>query len=203
MEVRENYINGQYVKSKSQSFFDSVNPRTGDVIGRHPRTTQREVSNVCSIAKKQFCEWVKTSTTTRSQYFQKAAKIIGIRLKEIAKAISIETGKRLDESMEEANEVLRIASQISKKEWQTRKPKGLVAIISPYSCPLIFSSIHIIIEGNTIVLKPSEKSTLSSQIASEIYHDSGVPPGVFNVIYGNASTGSWLANNSDVDYILE
>lgn len=208
METRENYINGKYIKSKSQLFFDVLSSRSEAIFDRYPCTTQGEVDVACSIAKEQSREWVKASETTRVQYFQKSAKIIDVRLKEIAKAISIETGKGIDESTEEANEALNIASQISKEESRIlRKPKGLVAIVSPRGCSTVFSSFlssaGVIIEGNTVILKPSKEATLSAQIASEIYHDSGVPPGVFNVIYGNSSTGYWLRNNSNVDYVLE
>ena len=222
MEVKQNYISRTYVSSECRSIFDNINPSNGSVIDKYPHTTHSEVQEVCSLAKDKFYEWRNVSRFTRSEYFFKIAKILEIRKNEVAYAISLETGKSFIEASAEVNEALHmaqyvfgcgktpygemVASEISSKDcYMFRKPKGLVAVISPWNFPFAIGAFWCaapaILEGNTVVLKPSEDAPLSSQIASEIYHDAGIPAGVFNVIHGGSMTGSWLAEDRNVDHI--
>ena len=220
--VKENYINRCYVPSKAKVSVDNINPCTEKVIDSYPVTTHQEVQDVCKLAKEKFHSWKKISRVERAEYLFSVAKIIEVRQKDLAFAISSETGKSYNESVAEVNEALHmaqyafgsgrtpqgeaIASEISGKDsYMLRKPKGLVAIISPWNFPLAIGAFWCaapaLVEGNTVILKPSEDAPLSSQIASEIYHDAGIPAGVFNVIYGDGTTGDWLARDESVDHI--
>jgi len=222
METKQNYINRKYVDSEAQQFFENIDPCTGKALGKYPCTTHTEIDDVCSLAKEKFHEWKKASRVTRGEYLYNVSKIIEVRRNEIAHAISTETGKSFNESIAEVNEALHmaqyafgssktpqgesIASEISSKDcYMLRKPKGLVAIISPWNFPFAIGAFWCaapaLVEGNTVVIKPSEDAPLSTQIASEIYHDAGIPPGVFNVVHGEGRQGAWLADNDDVDHI--
>ena len=85
-----------------------------------------------------------------------------------------------------------------------RKPKGVIAIISPFNFPLAIGAYWCaapaIVEGNTVVIKPSEDAPMSTQMAVEIYQEAGLPDGVISLVHGDGVAGDLLAR-SDVDHI--
>ena len=217
-----NYYGGIFQEVKSKESFNNTDPSTEESLGEFPQTTPQEVEYVCHSAKVASKEWAALSRFKRSEYLLKVAELIEKHKDRLAKAISLETGKNLNESVAEVNEALHmaqyafslgrmpygeaIASEISEKDsYMLRKPKGLVAIISPWNFPLAIGAYWCaapaLVEGNAVILKPSEDAPLSSQIATEIYDEAGIPAGVFNLIHGDGSVGSLLAQNDNVDHI--
>jgi aldehyde dehydrogenase (NAD+) len=98
-----------------------------------------------------------------------------------------------------------VASEISDKDsYMIRKPKGVIAIISPFNFPsaigAFWCAAPAIVEGNTVVLKPSEDAPMSSQLAVEIYKQAGLPEGVINLVHGEGETGDHLVR-ADVDHV--
>ena len=85
-----------------------------------------------------------------------------------------------------------------------RRPKGVIAIISPFNFPLAIGAYWCaapaIVEGNTVILKPSEDAPLSTELAVQIYEEAGLPKGVVNLIHGKGETGDALIHE-DVDHI--
>ena len=151
----------------------------------------------------------------------KVAQIIERRREELATVISLETGKNYNESIAEVNEALHmaqfafgsgryshgeaVASEIEDKDaYMLRKPKGVISIISPFNFPLAIGAYWCaapaIVEGNTVVIKPSEDAPMSTQLAVEIYEEAGLPHGVINLVHGCGDTGS-LLSHADVDHI--
>ena len=217
-----NYFDGTFHQIESNLRFQNIDPCTEKSIGEFPQTSFKEVNYVCESAKKSFVTWRELSRVKRAEYLLKVAEILAERKEELATAISLETGKNYNESIAEVNEALHmaqyafslgrmpygemVASEISDKDcYMLRKPKGLVAIISPWNFPLAIGAFWCaapaLLEGNTVVLKPSEDAPLTSQLATEIYHDAGLPEGVFNLIHGDGTVGNWLALNNNVDHI--
>jgi len=217
-----NYYDAEFHARKPDSKFYNINPSTEKPIGEFPITSSDEVSHVCESAKKAFKEWRQVSRFKRGEYLLRVAEIVEKRKEELATAISLETGKNYNESVAEVNEALHmaqyafslgrmpcgeaVASEISEKDsYMLRKPKGLIAIISPWNFPLAIGAFWCaapaIVEGNTVILKPSEDAPLSSQIAAEIYQEAGIPAGVFNLIHGDGEVGDLLARNDNVDHI--
>ena len=138
----------------------------------------------------------------------RVAQIIERRKEELAKVISLETGKNYNESVAEVNEALHMAqfafgsgryshgeavsSEIADKDaYMLRKPKGVIAIITPFNFPLaigmFWNAAPSIVEGNTVVIKPSEDAPMSTQMAVEIYEEAGLPHGVINLVHGLGS----------------
>jgi len=217
-----NYFDGMFHQIESNLRFKNIDPCTEKPIGEFPQSSFKEVDYVCESAKKSFAEWKELGRVKRAEYLLKVAEILEERKEELATAISLETGKNYNESIAEVNEALHmaqysfslgrmpygemVASEISDKDsYMLRKPKGLVAIISPWNFPLAIGAFWCaapaLVEGNTVILKPSEDAPLTSQLATEIYHDAGLPEGVFNLIHGDGIVGSWLASNNNVDHI--
>ena len=217
----KNYIDGQFVESNSDSLFNNTNPCDGGSLGSFPNSLSGEVDEACVAARTSLDEWRAKSRVQRAEYLYRVAELIEIRHEEIAKIISIETGKNHNESIAEVNEALHmaqyafgsgrtpqgesIASEIPEKDaYMLRKPKGVVAIISPWNFPLAIGAFWCaapsLVEGNTVIIKPSEDAPYTSQLAMELYDEAGVPPGVINLVHGDGSVGDYLAKH-EVDHI--
>ena len=220
MFTGKNYINGEWV-SNYEKTYEKINPSTQKPLGNFPLTDDDEVGRTVAIARSKFKEWKKQSRFSRSNYMDKVAQILERRRDEVAKIISLETGKNYNESIAEVNEAIHMAqlafasgryphgeavsSEIAEKDaYMLRKPKGVVAIVSPFNFPIAIGAFWCaapaIVEGNTVVLKPSEDAPMSSQVALEIYEEAGLPAGVFNLIHGDGEAGDALVSG-DVDHI--
>ena len=219
--IGHNYVDGKFVESQSESTFDKLDPCTEQELATFKNTTKEEIDAAYECARKAFYEWRSVSRVQRAEYMYNIAKLIEERREKLAGVISLETGKNYNESIAEVNEALHmaqyafgcgrmpqgeaIASEISEKDaYMLRKPKGVVAIISPWNFPLAIGAFWCaapaLVEGNTVILKPSEDAPYTSQMAIELYHDAGVPPGVINLIHGDGTVGDYLARK-DVDHI--
>ena len=217
----QNYINGEFVNSNSDSFFDNTDPCTEGSLGQFFNSTKSEVDEAYNAARNSLAEWRAMSRVQRAEHLYEVAKLIERRRDELAFAISYETGKNYNESIAEVNEALHmaqyafgsgrtpqgecIASEIPEKDaYMLRKPKGVVAIISPWNFPLAIGAFWCaapsLVEGNTVIIKPSEDAPYTSQLAMELYDEAGVPPGVINLVHGDGSVGDYLAKH-EVDHI--
>ena len=218
--IGQNYVGGKFYHPFHETF-KNINPATEFVLGEFPLTTHSEVKEVTLVARRAFKKWKDVSRLARAEYFYKISKIIEDRRDEIARIISLETGKNYNESIAEVNEALHmaqfafgsgrtpvgeaVASEIADKDsYMLRKPKGVIAIVSPFNFPVAIGAFWCaapaLVEGNTVILKPSEDAPMSSQICAEIFHEAGLPEGVFNLIHGDGSTGDALVKG-DVDHI--
>lgn len=213
-----NYINGDFVYTRPD--FSSINPSTEESIGSFPQSTTTEVGEAILAARKAFPLWKNISRVKRAEYLDTLAQLIKNNTERITHAISLETGKNLNESKAEVIEALHmvqysagkgrepygqiISSEIAAREsYIIRKPKGVVGIISPWNFPFainFWTSAPALLEGNTVILKPSEDSPMVGQIIAELYNEAWFPPGVFNLIHGNGEVGADLVSG-DVDHV--
>jgi aldehyde dehydrogenase (NAD+) len=215
----KNYINGQFEEESEN--YENINPATEEVLGLFPKSSEDVVNRAVGVAREAFEKWKRVSRIERAEYMLRVAAILGRRTWEVAEAISLETGKNFNESIAEINEAIHmaqytfgsgrtpqgeaLASELAEKDsYMLRKPKGVIAIISPFNFPVaiggFWCAAPAIVEGNTVVLKPSEDAPYSSQLCAEIYNEAGIPDGVFNVIHGEGEAGDALVH-ADVDHI--
>lgn len=218
----KNFIDNEFDNSEKDQFFNAENPSTEEIYGTFPQSTANDIGRAVSSARKAFSKWKLESRVRRAEYFDKLASLIQANHDLLKQAISIETGKNLNESHAEVNEALHMcqvvaamgrqsigecfASELASKDsWVVRKPRGVVAVISPWNFPLAIGSFWCaapaIVEGNTVVHKPSELTPMVNQIVAQLYQLAGFPNGVFNLIHGDGYVGEQLVH-SDVDVIL-
>jgi len=216
----QNYINGCFTDSCGETF-ESIDPATGEVLGIFAESTDKDVESAYQFARDSFYGWREYSRIQRAEYFLKLANLIIERRDEIARVISLETGKVYNESIAEVNEALHmahyafsagrmpygeaIASELPEKDaFMLRKPKGVVAVIAPFNFPFaiggFWCAAPALVEGNTVILKPSEDTPWVGQLTAELYHEAGFPPGVFNVVQGDGEVGDELIHK-DVDHV--
>ena len=215
----KNYINGEW-RDVTESY-ETVNPATEEVYGTFPNRVE-EAGLAVTAARESFDSWRKESRVRRAEYFDVLAQLIKRDHDKLKDAISIETGKNLNESHAEVIEALHmcqfaaasgreafgtcVASGLPTKDaYVIRKPRGVVAVISPWNFPLaigsFWSSAPALVEGNTVVHKPSELTPMVNQIVAELYQEAGFPAGVFNLVHGDGKVGATLVRG-DVDVIL-
>lgn len=213
-----NYIDGDFCPTRVD--FSDDNPSTGESLGMFPRTDEEELKGAILAAKRAQKKWRNVSKEDRAALFSKLYKLIKRDCDKIAEVISMETGKTLEESFKEVTEAIDFCQHISlipwmrdkndikivsKNSYTTRKPKGVVAVISPCNLPVYIGSIWLsasaIIKGNTVIHKPSELAPYSAQILTQLYDEAGFPSGVYNLVHGDGIVGYNLVR-SDVDCVL-
>jgi len=218
--IGKNFVDGSWIAQRED--FLSYNPSTEEIIGGFPQTNSEEITHSLKVARKGFDVWRKISKVKRADYFWSLCKILEQRVGDVAKAISLETGKNLNESKAEVIEALHMAqycfgkgretsgdivpSEIAEKDcYIVRKPKGVVAIIAPWNFPFAIGGFWCagpsLIEGNTVVFKPSELTPMVGQITAELFDQAGFPKGVFNLIHGDGEVGAKIVNSDLVDHI--
>lgn len=216
-----NYINGQFAPRRFTGEFDNINPANGEVIGKFPQTHPEDIRFTYQKTRKAFNSWKNVSRLQRAEYLDKVATLVKKNKNELAKIISKETGKNYNESIAEVNEALHmaqfafgsgrtptgeiVASELAEKDsYMIRKPKGVVAIISPFNFPVAIGAFWCaapaLVEGNTVIIKPSEDAPWSTHFCAKLYHEAGIPEGVFNVIHGDGKVGDALVHE-DVDHV--
>jgi len=221
----KNYINGKWYQASypanPQKTFPKINPVTEEIIGHFPETNQKTVWDAVAAARKAQKSWRQLSRVKRAEYFENLIGVLNSFRTEITNTICLETGKNFNEANAEFNEAVHmaqytfaqarepygtfVASEIADKDITVfRKPKGVVAVIAPWNFPFaiggFWTSAPAILEGNTVVFKPSEDAPLTGQLIAQLYQCAGFPEGVFNLIHGHGGTGDSLVQ-AQVDHI--
>jgi aldehyde dehydrogenase (NAD+) len=223
MQCGKNYIGRVYYEAESSlNKFYSINPSTEVILGEFSQSSQPQITLAVDTAKKAFQSWRKVSRVVRAEYFDTLCQLIKSKKDDLIRCISLETGKTKNESLAEVNEALHmaqytfgmgrmlcgnlLASEIAEKETSIiRKPKGVVAIITPWNFPFAIAGFWLaapaILEGNTVVFKPSEDTPMVGDMIAELYDLAGFPPGVFNLIHGTGDIGEKLVKCESVNHI--
>jgi acyl-CoA reductase-like NAD-dependent aldehyde dehydrogenase len=219
------FINNAFIESASGRKFETVNPANGQIISQISEGNENDIEKAVTAARKAFTDgskWSKTSGGRRGKYLWKISELITKNVDELAYLETIDCGKPISETKGieipvTADIFAYYAGAASKIEGETipvngnyfnytlREPLGVIGLIIPWNFPLITAARKIaaaLAAGNTVVVKPSEFTPLSTLKLAEIIAESGLPEGVFNVVTGfGKSAGAALVNHPDVDGI--
>ncbi len=218
MEVLKNYINGEWVESKSTDILDVVNPATTEVIGRVPLSTSDEVRAAIKAAKDAFPEWRETPPLTRARYMFRLKDLMEEHFEDLGRTIVMEEGKCIDEGRGEvrrAIENVEVAAGIPAlmmgyssediapgiDEECVRQPLGVCCAIPPFNFPLmvpLWFAPYALACGNTYIVKPSEQAPLSQNRLFELFDEAGFPEGVINLVNGAKGVVDTLLESPDV-----
>jgi betaine-aldehyde dehydrogenase len=212
----ENFIGGKAVAANASE--DVLNPATGSAIATAPLSEISEVDAAVASAKKAFETWSVTTPQDRSLAMLKIADAIEARGDEFAKLESDNVGKPIEYAKEEIPAVVDcirfFAGAVRNMEGKPageymegytsmirREAIGVVGQIAPWNYPLMMAAWKIgpaLAAGNTIVLKPSEFTPVTSALLAEVVSEF-VPDGVFNVVFGHGDpVGQHLVTHPDV-----
>ena len=218
------FIGGRYVDSISGATFTRVNPANGEVLAQVAACDTRDIDAAVASARVAFESgvWAKQSPRARKKVLLRFAALIEENLEELALLETLDTGKPIRDSLNVdipatvnciqwfAEAVDKIYGEVAPTDHNalaliTREPLGVVGAIVPWNFPLIMAAWKIgpiLAAGNSLVLKPSEKSPLSAIRLAQIASEAGIPDGVFNVVPGlGMPAGKALALHMDVDGI--
>jgi aldehyde dehydrogenase (NAD+) len=210
------YINGEWVVPLSKTTMNVINPANEDSIGKIILANELDVNLAVAAAKSAFSSFSQTSKEERLKLLKTLLEISKKRLPELAKVISLEMGAPMTMSLElqadaavghlegyiEALINQQEREKLSNGDVQVREPVGICGLITPWNWPvnqIALKALPALAAGCTCVLKPSEFTPLSSVMYSEMIHDAGFPPGVFNMIQGDGPlAGATLSKHPDI-----
>ena len=193
-------------------------PATGAQTAEVVLATTKDVDHVVETAVTAFASWRDTSLTARSRILFAFRELADKHRDDLAAAITAEHGKVLEDARGEVArgiEVVEFACGIPhllKGEFSEdvstgvdassiRQPLGVVAGITPFNFPVMVPMWMYPVAiacGNTFVLKPSERDPSPSELVADLWHDAGLPDGVFNVVHGDAESVNALLDHPKV-----
>jgi succinate-semialdehyde dehydrogenase/glutarate-semialdehyde dehydrogenase len=199
------YIDGQFIEAGDRKVQDVVNPANCAVLGQLPHASEHDLEQALQSAHKAFQSWKKSSPMERSAILRKVAQLTRDRAADIARAMTLDQGKPLAESMGEviscadhadwhAEECRRIYGRVISprspdvRQFVLREPIGVCVAFTPWNFPYnqaIRKVAAAIGAGCTIVLKGPEDSPSAVMAIAQMFHDAGLPPGVLNLVWGD------------------
>jgi gamma-glutamyl-gamma-aminobutyraldehyde dehydrogenase len=217
-------IGGQRVESASGATFDKYSPIDNRRLGAVTRGGAADIDAAVAAARAAFDDgrWAHRPPAARKRVLQRFAELILAARDELALLETLDMGKPIQYSRSvdvpsTARTIAWYAEAIDKVYDEiaptgrnalalvTREPMGVIGCIVPWNYPMIMASWKLgpaLATGNSVVLKPSEKSPYTALRLAELAFEAGLPPGVFNVVpgYGHEA-GEALALHMDVDAI--
>ena len=227
-EITNNFINGAYTAGSSQKLFENHSPIDGSLVAKVYEASEADVDQAVIAAHNALKgPWQELTTTERCDLLHGVADGIDRKFEIFLEAEMADTGKprslagTIDIPRGAANfrifaDLVRNASQhvyhqdtgggAGALNYTVRKPKGVIAVISPWNLPLLLMTWKVapaLACGNTIVAKPSEETPSSASLLGEVMNEVGIPAGVFNVVhgFGPGSAGEFLTRHPLVDAI--
>ncbi|AAZ54317.1 gamma-aminobutyraldehyde dehydrogenase [Thermobifida fusca] len=211
-----NFINGEYVDSVDGRTAPVVNPATGEAYAEAPVSTAEDVDRAFRAAADAFENgWRDSTPAERQIILNKIADAVEERADELVAAEVENCGKPVKATREEeiwqVTDALRFFAGAARvlegkaageymadhTSWIRREPIGVVGQITPWNYPMAMAAWKIgpaLAAGNTIVLKPSDTTPVSTLLLAEIAAEF-LPPGVFNVVTGDRDTGRALVDH--------
>ena len=216
MEKIANFINGKSVQSSSGETTQIVDPSTGKAYAEAPKSNQADIDAAMSAAANAFEEWRDTTPSERQRALLKIADAIESRAEEFIATETKNTGKPL--GLTASEEIPPMVDQIrffagaarnlegkSAGEYMRgmtsfirREPIGVCAQVTPWNYPMmmaVWKWAPAIAAGNTVVLKPSETTPMSTILMANVMSEF-LPNGVFNVVTGERETGKMLIDHA-------
>jgi len=218
----KNYINGKFVDAASADAVVVENPATGATISEIPDSPAEVIDRAVQAANAAQPSWAKVPPIERARHLRAIAAGIRERQEEIARIIAEEQGKVLPLARVEvaftadyidymSEWARRIEGEIipSDRPYENiflfRAPIGVIGGILPWNFPFFLiarKAAPALVTGNTIVIKPSEETPNNAAVFAEIVDKVGLPPGVFNIVYGRgATTGLALTSHPGIGMI--
>jgi len=222
-KVFKNFINGEWVEARSGKAIEDRNPANRDeLIGMFPASGPEDVAQAVDAAKAAYKKWRLTPAPKRAEMLFHAAEILVKRKEDYSIEMTRDMGKVLAETRGDVQEAIDMTylmagegrrqfghttpSELPNKfAMAVRAPVGVAGMITPWNFPMAIPSwkaMPALICGNTVVLKPAEDTPLSTYNLTQVLAEAGLPPGVFNVVFGlGPDAGAPILTNPGVDLV--
>lgn len=218
-------VNGQHCDALSGETFDCISPVDGRVLGKVASCDQADADQAVKVARASFESgvWSRMAPAKRKNIMVRFANLLDAHAEELALLETLDMGKPISDALAVdvpgASRAIRWSGEAIDKIYDevaatphnelglvTREPVGVVAAIVPWNFPLIMTAWKLgpaLATGNSVIVKPSEKSPLTAIRMAELALEAGIPAGVLNVLPGFGHTvGKALALHMDVDTLV-
>ena len=205
------WIGGSWHGSSDGARFETANPATGQPLAWIAQGSAADVESAVEAARQAFPAWSSLSGHQRARYLYAIARRLQRESRLFAVLETLDNGKPIREARDidiplVARHFYHHAgwAQLLEREMPGQVPVGVVGQIIPWNFPLLMLAWKVapaLAAGNTVVLKPAEFTSLTALAFAELTSAVGLPPGVFNVVTGDGSTGAALVEQPDVDKI--
>ena len=212
------FIDGKWQPSSNKETYDVINPATEEIIGKASKASSADVEKALKSAEKGFLIWKKFSPWDRAAIIRKIADLMRKKSNELAKWMTLETGKPYNESLAEvggsadifewnAEETKRIYGQTVQSRFENTRitinyePVGVVAALSPWNFPLVLASRKIstaLAAGCSVICKPDVITPGTVMELVDIINQCGVPAGVVNLLSGDPPSIASQLISSDI-----
>ena len=215
------FIDGAYRDAQSRRTFDCVSPIDGKLLAKVADSGAADVDAAVAAARRAFDAhvWSGLNPRKRKSVLQRWARLMREHLDELSLLETLDAGKPIADTTSVdvpgaaycvewfAEAIDKVGGEVVPSDHHlvglvTREPIGVVAAVVPWNFPLLMAAWKFgpaLAAGNSVVLKPSEKSPLTAIRLAQLAHDAGIPAGVFNVVPGGGEPGKLLALHADVD----
>ncbi|XAH21965.1 aldehyde dehydrogenase [Xylophilus sp. GW821-FHT01B05] len=222
MTKYELFIDGQWVAEPGQEYFPAINPYTREPWAMVPQASDAQVAQAIAAARRSFdSHWRKTSGLERARLLQRLADLLEADADRMGTLESTDNGKVIRETRSQqlfAARAYRFFAGFADKLWgksiplddrdvldfTRREPVGVVVAITAWNSPMHLLSNKLapaIAAGNCIVIKPSEHASVTTLEFAKLCERAGFPPGVINVVTGDAPVGKALLSSGRVDHV--
>lgn len=225
--VYKNLLNGEWIKSKSESTIDVHSPVNGDAIGKVQAMTKDEIDKTIENSKIAQKNWAEKPINERAAVLHKCADLLEENISVLSDFLQKEIAKNKSSAISEvkrtASFIRFTADEAKHMEGETitgdnfpgfkknkvsvvhRMPLGTVLAISPFNYPINLSVSKIapaLAAGNSVILKPPSQGSISALYVAEIFNKAGIPKGVLNTVTGKGSEiGDYIVTHPGINFI--
>ena len=218
--MSELFIGGVWIGGAGPELH-SLDPATGLRVWEGHEASLAQVGAAIAAARSAFESWSELPLDQRTEIIQRFARLVHERRDDLARVISLETGKPTWEALSE------VASMVGKVDLSIRahrertgtveyqgsagrsvfrhRPHGVMGVLGPYNFPCHLPNGHIVpalLAGNTVVYKPSEHTPWCGVETAKLWELSGLPPGVLNLVIGATDAGVAMVEDRGLDGLL-
>ena len=215
--ITTHYINGAFVESHGREVMDIIKPTNGQVIARVTLGDEEDTRRAIAAAKSAFASFGRATREERSRYLRQLHQGVSARVDDLTAAmveeyggvvqfarVIVQSGVNAFAAAEKGLEELP-TTESSGKTTVTLEPVGVAGLITAWNANALFICLKLasaVAAGCTVVIKPSELSSLQTQVMLECLEAAKLPPGVCNVVIGRGEVvGAELVRNPDVNKI--
>ena len=216
------FINNEFIESNSNETMDVINPATGEKIDTITFATKDEVNQAIEKSKQAQLEWEKIPQPTRAEHVKLLIPLFEQNKDELAQLYVKEQGKTLAEAQGEIDKSIQFIDYMTSLSMSnkgevlqnsvenetiqlTKKPIGVTAGIVPWNAPILVllrKVIPAIVTGCSVIIKPSEETTLLTLRLAQLFRASTIPAGLVQIVPGTGETvGTQLARHKDIQLI--
>jgi aldehyde dehydrogenase (NAD+) len=213
-KITTQYIDGAFVESHGREVMDIIKPTNGQVIGRATLGDEEDTRRAIAAAKRAFASFSRTTKEERSRYLRQLHQAVSASIDDLTAIMIEEYGgvARFARLIVESGVAAFAAAEKGLQELPLRQswgkttvmlePVGVAGLITAWNANALFICLKLasaVAAGCTVVIKPSEMSSLQTRVMVEALNAAGLPKGVFNVVTGLGTVvGAELVRNPDV-----